>query len=567
MRISLLILILFYNSVCFASSEQTLLDPQRTDTLWYTWAAYEGNSIQIFSSKWDKSNWTEPYKLSDNSTNTFTPAVTLDKDKNPWIVWAGQDGIKTSIYSRNYDGTNWSKITQVDEIDIYSDNNPSIAIDRNNIPWVTWTGSNGKNDDIYVTHWNGKNWASPTKINNEGPVPHVMSVITIDKENNPIIVWSGFEGDRYKLFFSQKIKNTWTQEKFVTESSNRFSVDLPNLLKTNDGTIELLWHEKNIHYKSLWNGIKWSEPLQIDELLIPKDFLKENPVGSGCISWSENNLIKSIRIIQPPPIQKKLITTYKSNNSHINFAWLENIFISSAVAEVEENKYIAFGDSITYGIGATDDIGYPVRLQEKLIARIGQSTVVNEGVPGDKTFDGLMRIDDVLNNDNAKYILIMEGTNDITYQYSTETIIFNLREMCNHAKDFGTTPLLATLTPRLDFLDERVRDDVNPAITTLAQENEIILVDQYTEMAKDTAAYIGDNRLHPNDAGYELIAETWFTAIDNILNPAEEESKGGCGAVPPIYKNNNSNGLFINLLLTGLLIIFILFKRLRLQNQ
>jgi lysophospholipase L1-like esterase len=554
----LLIFLILYVPVCFASSDNELFEPQSVDTLWYVWTEYEGKNLDIFSSKWNGAEWTSPFRLTDNISYNTTPSVALNKDKNPWVTWTGYDGIKTSIYARYFDGKIWSKAIQVDDVDIYSDNNPSIVVDDTNTPWITWVGSNGKNDDIYVSNWDGKNWAYPVKINSENPVPHIMPIISIDKNNNPIIVWYSYETDKYKLFFSQRLKDRWTEEKYVAEKNDRSSINMPHIIKKGNGELELLWNEKNTHYKSMWDGEKWSLPVETNIPILPKNFLKKQPVGSGHITWLENNLIKSIKILEP--VSKKILIVKNADHSSSLFAWFKNNIDPALYAAVEDNKYIAFGDSITYGYGGTNDIGYPPKLETLLNNKIGPSIVVNEGSPGERTDQGLMRVDSVLANNNARFILIMEGTNDVTNADSPETVAFNLREICKHAIDYGTTPLLATLTPRLDFLDYYVREDYNPAIVAVAKELNITLVDQYTKMSTDTARYMADGRLHPNDDGYALIAEIWFDAINNILNPPREDTSNnaGCGAVPPIYKNKNSNGLYNNLIPSGLLFAFIL---------
>jgi acyl-CoA thioesterase-1 len=316
-----------------------------------------------------------------------------------------------------------------------------------------------------------------------------------------------------------------------------------------------LWNERNIYYKSIWDGRKWSNPVEIDIPVLPEDFLQEQPVGSGYISWSENNLTRSIRILEPAP--KKILTACNNNSSYSIFAWLTNNIDPVLYAAVEDNKYIAFGDSITYGMGGTE--GYPSRLQRLLTERVAPSTVVNEGIPGERTPGGVVRFDDVLNN-NAKYMLIMEGTNDITMNYSTESIIFNLGQMIDRSISFGTTPLIALLTPRKDGLNGRVADDVNPAISQLATDKGILLVDQYSEMNASKDTYMFDH-VHPNDAGYGLMAEIWCRAIKDMLSPPKEEKKTGCGAIPPIAQKNGSGGLYHNLSFLVFVFIFLVYYR------
>lgn len=544
-------LLMILPAICLAS-QQPIFEPQKIDNLWYVWAGYDGLDTDIFCSHWDGAGWGKPYQLTDNNTNDLTPAAAIDNNGNPWIVWAGWDGINTSIYCRYYNGKDWSNPLQVDDVDLYADTTPAIVVDKNNTPWITWAGSDGRDDDIYISHWNGKNWSSPLMVNTDDSTPDIMPVVSFDRQNNLILIWCGFDEDRYKLFFSKRIKNNWAEEDTVAQ--DRFSVDLPLVLKGYDDTLQVMWYEKNICYKALWNEIEWSKPAE-SEILLPKDFFNVQMVGPAYISWIQDGIFQSIRIIPPNP-QKTLV-------AHLEpFRWIKDILCTDAYAAVEENKYIAFGDSITEGVGGTNNTGYPPRLEQRLDTRIGPSTVVNEGVGGERTIQGLGRIDDVLGAHNARFILIMEGTNDTTWQYSTETITFNLGEMIDHSINYGTTPLLATLPPRQDSLDGRVKDDINPAISGLAHEKGVTLVDQYTDLAKDKDKYMADH-LHPNDAGYELMADTWFTAINNILNPQKEDEDDdtGCGVVPPIYRNGKNTGLFNNLLFLTLLFIFILFLK------
>ena len=58
--------------------------------------------------------------------------------------------------------------------------------------------------------------------------------------------------------------------------------------------------------------------------------------------------------------------------------------------------YVAFGDSVTEGVGDEEGGGYPPRLEALLIARGRDADVRNRGVSGETTVDGLARIDSVI---------------------------------------------------------------------------------------------------------------------------------------------------------------------------
>jgi lysophospholipase L1-like esterase len=201
---------------------------------------------------------------------------------------------------------------------------------------------------------------------------------------------------------------------------------------------------------------------------------------------------------------------------------------AAPAAERDPNQYVAFGDSITWGGGF---YGYPPRLAALLVQKYGAGTVWNAGVGGEGTADGLARIDAVLAGTNSKYLLLMEGTNDASnLTVSLDTVDFNLREMCRRAIAAGWTPLLATITPRSDWVWDTVLYrsriyDLNARIQKAADDLQITLVDAFTAFIDYPASQGGYpalliDGLHPNSLGYDLLAETWFAAVKILkFNP------------------------------------------------
>src|SRR5438105_4847488 len=76
-------------------------------------------------------------------------------------------------------------------------------------------------------------------------------------------------------------------------------------------------------------------------------------------------------------------------------------------------KIIAFGDSLTAGFGLSEKESYPYLLQEKLKADGYNYEVVNAGVSGDTSLGGLERSDWVLDQENAKIVILELGANDL----------------------------------------------------------------------------------------------------------------------------------------------------------
>lgn len=195
------------------------------------------------------------------------------------------------------------------------------------------------------------------------------------------------------------------------------------------------------------------------------------------------------------------------------------------VGNLDAAEIIAFGDSITVGSGSFSG-GYPPKL-EGLLANNGQpSRLLNYGVGGEPTAYGSGRIDGSLTaQPNASYILILEGTNDLFHGMSLEATQFHLEAMINKSRNHGVTPLLATLTPDSQSLGAQkdIPGSYNPMIHSIGANLGVPIVDLYAAVAPNWGGLTADG-IHPNDAGYQVIAQAWFA----VLSPSIA-SGGGSG--------------------------------------
>ena len=165
-------------------------------------------------------------------------------------------------------------------------------------------------------------------------------------------------------------------------------------------------------------------------------------------------------------------------------------------ALANEDVVLAFGDSLTFGTGATPGESYPAQLQT-LIGR----KVVNAGVPGEISGDGLQRLPEVLDEVKPKLLILCHGGNDFLRKLGEANAAANVRAMIKLAKDKGIgVVLMATPKPGLS---------ISPP-------------DFYAGLAKEFAIPFDDSVLksvlrnndlksdliHPNAKGYAQIAES-----------------------------------------------------------
>jgi lysophospholipase L1-like esterase len=192
------------------------------------------------------------------------------------------------------------------------------------------------------------------------------------------------------------------------------------------------------------------------------------------------------------------------------------------IGERRPNVYMAFGDSITVGEGSSDGTGYRNRLDLRLIAHLGTSDVVNEGRAGTQTDEGADRVIRALRRRNPAYTLIMYGTNDWnTIQCQKGAPCDTIDEMTSiiqQVEDFGSLPVLSTIIPANPARQPQERNDwvraQNGYLQDLARSERIPLADpaRLFFASSDLTSLFAD-AVHPNDAGYELIAQAFFEAI------------------------------------------------------
>src|SRR5215470_13091576 len=111
-------------------------------------------------------------------------------------------------------------------------------------------------------------------------------------------------------------------------------------------------------------------------------------------------------------------------------------------AKDEKTVIVAFGDSLTAGLGLPESESFPAQLEAALKARGKDVSVVNAGVSGDTTSAAAKRLDWALPPD-ASAVIVELGGNDALQGILPEGTKANLAKIIEGAQAKGLPVLLA----------------------------------------------------------------------------------------------------------------------------
>jgi lysophospholipase L1-like esterase len=229
-----------------------------------------------------------------------------------------------------------------------------------------------------------------------------------------------------------------------------------------------------------------------------------------------------------------------------------------ALAPADASVVVAFGDSITDGARSTPNTNHawPALLAARLSANKETTNiaVANLGIGGNRVLrDGsgasaLARFDrDVLSQSGVKWLMLLEGINDIGHgatapveSVTADDLIGGYKQIIDMAHAHGIQTIGCTLTPfegagYSTESGEAVREAVNAWIRSSGAFDAVVDFEAATRDAANPRRIRADfdpgDHLHPNDAGYQAMAEAVDLSIFTGKRVAAAQP-GGSKAAP-----------------------------------
>ena len=163
---------------------------------------------------------------------------------------------------------------------------------------------------------------------------------------------------------------------------------------------------------------------------------------------------------------------------------------------------LAFGDSLTFGKGASRTDAYPAVLEQ-----LSGQPVVNAGVSGETTEEGVIRLPGLLQEHKPALVILFEGGNDILQNLNKTETKANLKHMINEIQAFGAQVVLVAVPEKSLF------SSAAPWYKELSDEHDLLLQDSIVSKLIKKPAMKSDS-VHFNAAGYEALA----VAIHEMLS-------------------------------------------------
>jgi len=192
------------------------------------------------------------------------------------------------------------------------------------------------------------------------------------------------------------------------------------------------------------------------------------------------------------------------------------LFHPQRAAATEPVRILAFGDSLTAGLGLVESETLSVQLQDALTKMGRPATVINGGVSGDTTADGLARIDWAL-ADKPRIMILALGANDMLRGLDPSTARANLEGIIDKAQAAGVETILAGMlaAPNLGTEYKTSFDAIYPG---LAKAHNLIFMPFLLQDVAQSSDLNQADGLHPNGKGVAVIVHNLLPYVTQAMD-------------------------------------------------
>jgi lysophospholipase L1-like esterase len=245
-------------------------------------------------------------------------------------------------------------------------------------------------------------------------------------------------------------------------------------------------------------------------------------------------------------------------------------FLTGVIVDRPAPVLVAFGDSITDGLKSTPNANrrWPDYLAQRLqaLTPARQVGIVNRGISANQLLTteptgllagraGLERYErDVLATPGVRAVIVLIGINDISYHSASAASLADgyrqlvARGRARGIKVYGATLLPFESSPYYTAPREAIRQTVNGWIRSSGAFDGVIDFDALMRdpghPARILPAYDSGDHLHPNDAGYQAMANAVPLAfVPAAMTDQHDLAADDCNAGAPLFTWQDARGM------------------------
>jgi len=187
-------------------------------------------------------------------------------------------------------------------------------------------------------------------------------------------------------------------------------------------------------------------------------------------------------------------------------------------------RIVAFGDSLTAGLGVGNDEAYPAELQRRLKESGYRYRVINAGVSGETTAGGLRRVPWILQS-KPEIVILELGGNDGLRGLHLEDTKANLEQIIRRFQDENVTVLLAGMKLPPNYGADYTAG-FEAIYHALAKQYRLPLIPFFLDGVAGSAALNQADGIHPTAEGYRKIVDAMLPRLVTVLDGRRSVKEG-----------------------------------------
>lgn len=195
----------------------------------------------------------------------------------------------------------------------------------------------------------------------------------------------------------------------------------------------------------------------------------------------------------------------------------------SASPDPQRPTIVAFGDSLTAGRGVANDDAYPADLQRDLDARGYRYRVVNLGISGNTTKDGVLRIPEVLKY-HPSVVIVAFGGNDGLRGLPIQDTEMNMSTIISAMQDAHAKVILGGITLPPNYGSDYIAK-FNAIYVEASKTYRVPLLPFMLNGVYGVPGSMQDDGIHPTAQGCKQVAKNFLPLLLPMLHKPRQDNR------------------------------------------